>query len=129
MKKNNIENKQLQKIKEEIDEMINKNGWKAINTGEIVAEYKPISDYKKELNISAQEANKVLEKLGYIEKEEKTKNIHLTKEGSKFGKEFLSFFTLKKSGGILTISKSIVKWNKKIIDIIKRYLKGGKTDE
>lgn len=124
-----IFNKELQKIKEEIDEMINKNGWKAINTGEIASEYKPISDYKKELNMSGKKANEVLEKIGYIEREEKTKNIHLTKEGRKFGKEFLSFFTFKKSEGILTTSKSIVKWNKKIIDMIKRYLKGEKTDE
>ncbi len=123
------EYKDLDNIREKIDEMISKNCWNAIDTGEMISEYKPISSYKKDLEISGQKANEVLEKIGFIEREGKTKNIHLTKEGRKFGKEFLSFFTFKKSGGILTASKSIVKWNKSIIDKIKENLKGEKLDE
>lgn len=111
--------KELEKIKEKIDKMIEGNGWNAIDTGEVYLEYKPISSYREELEMSGQKANEVLEKIGFIVREEKTKNIHLTEKGRKFGKELLSFFTLKKAEGILTIAKSFVYWNQNIIDKIK----------
>lgn len=123
------EDKELDKIKEKIDKMIEKNGWNAIDTVEVYLEYKPISSYREELEMSGQKANEVLERIGFIEREEKTKNIHLTQKGRKFGKELLSFFTLKKAEGILTIPKSFVYWNRNIIDTIKKHLKGEKSDE
>ena len=114
-----VETDDINKIEKEINEMINKNGYNAIDTNDFFSEYKPISNYKNELEISGQKANEVLERIGFIVREEKTKNIHLTEKGRKFGKELLSFFTLKKAEGILTIAKSFVYWNQNIIDKIK----------
>ena len=124
-----VETDDINKIEKEINEMINKNGYNAIDTNDFFSEYKPISNYKNELEISGQKANEVLERIGFIEREEKTKNIHLTQKGRKFGKELLSFFTLKKAEGILTIPKSFVYWNRNIVDKIKKHLKGEKSDE
>ena len=124
-----VETDDINKIEKEINEMINKNGYNAIDTNDFFSEYKPISNYKNELEISGQKANEVLERIGFIEREGKTKNIHLTQKGRKFGKELLSFFTLKKAEGILTIPKSFVYWNRNIVDKIKKHLKGEKSDE
>ena len=124
-----VETDDINKIEKEINEMINKNGYNAIDTNDFFSEYKPISNYKNELEISGQKANEVLERIGFIEREEKTKNIHLTQKGRKFGKELLSFFTLKKAEGILTIPKSFVYWNRNIVDKIKKHLKREKSDE
>lgn len=119
----------INKMEKEINAMISKNGYNAIDTNGFFSEYKPISNYKEELEISGQKANEVLEKIGFIERDEKTKNIHLTQKGRKFGKELLSFFTFKKAGGMLTIPKSFVYWNQNIIDKIKKHLKGEEIDE
>ena len=111
----------IKEIEQEINAMISKNGWRTIDTNELLSEYKPISKYKNELGIDGKKANIILEKMGFISRNEDKDKIRLAEKAKKFGKELLSFFVSEKSGGILLSTNSFVYWNKKIVDEIKKY--------
>lgn len=125
-----------EKIKEEIDDWIEKNGWNKILPGEDFEKYELISNYKDELGMSGKKANEYLEKMGYIIRKEiyfdkngkPKKAIILTEKGKRFGKQMLNLVIVKKDKAyILKVEKYVV-WSPEIVDEIKEFIKKGEEN-
>lgn len=116
----------LNKFEDHINNMLKRNGWKVVLPKELLIKYKTITSYKEDLGISPVKANKILEEMGFIERQNKT-GILLTEKGEQHGLQLLSFFASQKNNGLLISENAFVYWKNSIVDEIKKFRKEGKN--
>lgn len=123
--------KETAEIKEKIEEMnawIEENGWKKVLPGDDFWKYEPISKYKDELGIGAIKSNQILEKMGFIIRENKNEDkqqIVVTEKGKKFGRQMIKIIVIPKDQVYIFKAEKYVVWSPEIVRQIKNYLVEG----
>lgn len=123
--------KETSEIKEKIEEInvwIEENGWKKIFPGDDFWKYEPISKYKNELGMGAIKSNQILEKMGLIIREDKSKGgqaIVVTERGKEFGRQMIEIIVIPKGQVYILKAKKYVVWAPEIVQEIKKYLAEG----
>ncbi len=123
--------KETAEKKEKIEEMnawIEENGWKKVLPGDDFWKYEPISKYKDELGIGAIKSNQILEKMGFIIRENKNEDkqqIVVTEKGKKFGRQMIKIIVIPKDQVYIFKAEKYVVWSPEIVRQIKNYLVEG----